>query len=38
MLDIEGNGVATSQAVPAETPLDPWSRVTVYFEAGENAP
>ena len=31
ILDIANNGLAVGQAVPSGTPLDPWSRVTVYF-------
>jgi cell division protein FtsI (penicillin-binding protein 3) len=32
LIDIEGAGTAIGQAVPPGTPLDPWSRVTVYFD------
>jgi cell division protein FtsI (penicillin-binding protein 3) len=31
LIDIDGSGVAAGQAVPQGTPLDPWSRITVYF-------
>ena len=32
LIDVSGSGVAERQSVPAGTPLDPWSRVTVHFE------
>ncbi len=31
-IDIQGAGRSVRQAVPKDTPLDPWSRVTVWFE------
>lgn len=36
MIDISGTGLVSGQAVAVGTPLDPWSRVTVYFGAPES--
>jgi len=38
MIDIDGEGLASDQAVPPTTPLDPWSRITVYFTSAEDKP